>query len=656
MHANIKRPINKKYEPGKRGPKTPVSEKSTFEKPKHDKYIPEKYDGLVISSGGYRGICVCGSLSVINMHGHLDNIKKYAGCSIGAIIVTLLAVGWKPIELFRRAIKIKVFSGLSSIDVEGLKKNFGLLSSEPLLHELNDLILSKRNKIPTLLDMHNEGIYIAYSISDRRQKSGYKIDYLSDPNMPISIAAIMSSNVPGVFRPMDYEGMKVLDGALINPFPIDYLDNGKDKILGIALYTETGTNDTTVMGYISGTIMMPIEELQRVISAKASKYIDILEHSVADLDLLNSSNAYDLKMEMFFHGVRDGKLFARALKKRSKKLPPHKSSRQHSKEKALPKLVKVTVREIPDNVVQKCFISQQLDLLCEAVSMNSSVNNDKDNTTDSKEESCKESCIERNFRALSSERQTRIMNFCRVILKDEIASQKREAANSIRVRPINKIPSYTKTNKTNSRKTKADKSKIKPGKKPKKEQPTEQKDGENLKPEKIHNTDNTNDTNTAYRRNDPIRVRTNYSQKIYDTLPPEFKSMAKVVMDSMTTRQVDKTITGINIVFEGLSLLGINLLDGAFITNVVRDSNIYNNHNKQNSRPDYTVHRETARVEVLPDDHDDKPKGKNLKDAKADAKKKAETLAQYVAEAEADRLAFEERERNREKTRTDDID
>lgn len=652
MHANVKQPINKKY----------VSAKT-------DKPKAEKYDGLVISSGGYRGICVCGSLAVINMHGHLDSIKRYAGCSIGAIIVTLLAVGWKPIELFRRAIKIKVFTGISSIDVEGLKKNFGLLSSEPLLHELNDLILAKRSKIPTLLDMHNEGIYIAYSISDRRQKSGYKVDYLSDPSMPISIGAIMSSNVPGVFRPMDYEGMKVLDGALINPFPVNYLDNGKDKILGIALYTDTGVNDTSAMGYISGTIMMPIEELQRLISARASKYVDILEHSVADLDLLNNSNAYDLKMEMFFHGIRDGKLFSKALKKRAKAERKKAEKDKTERKRMIPELVKVVVKEIPDNVIQKCFVSQELDLLCEAVSI--SKNNNAGNNDRSDEG---ESAIERNFKVLSTEKQTRIINFCREILKKEIASQKSDATSSIRVHPVNKVPYYTKTKPTKSKSKKPNPDKIKTNKAKKtKNVETDKPDSSkqnSLRSEDAHRPGKIHDSDNRYRRSDPIRVRTNYSQKIYDTLPPELKSMAKIVVDSMSAQQVDKTITGINIVFEGLSLLGINLLEGAFITHVVRDSSgsSYNSKDKmpdhsssssyssKSKMPEHNLRKEAPRVEILPDDSDDKPKAKNFKGIRADAKRKAETLAQYVAEAEADRLAFEERERNREKTKTDDID
>jgi len=755
----------------------------------------EPYDGLVISSGGYKGMYALGSLAIIHAEGHLRHIRKYAGCSIGAVIVTLLALGWRPIELFRRAIKIKVLNGINSVNIEGIKKDFGLLSSDLLLTELQELILVKREKIPTLLDLHNEGIYIAFSITDRRQKSGHKIDYKSDPAMPVSIAAIMSSNIPGVFKPMDFEGMKVIDGAMINPFPIDYLDNGKDKILGIALYTDTGKDDTTLTGYISGTIMIPIEEIQRRISAQASKYVDILEHLVPDLDILTSSDAYDSKLNMFFHGMNDGKLFHKALVKRARDHShshKHKSNnKDNNKDKNInkeindvlygdeSKFVETPIRNIPDNIILRCLMSQQLDILCQAIS-----NNDKDNNINDFDNNI----IDRNFALLSIEKQERIKQLCRVILQGETIIEKervpvrqestkretieediietQERKEIIEERPRNPskiakskkvtrevVETDTKDNKepiktlSNPRTdtTPIGKKKPLPNKYHKVKVDRQSKKKPNNKSDKNKVNDNVNEgkrnknkplgdrntnPNNPYASNDKrydtdhiVKVKKNYSQQIYDGLPPPLKDMARSIVTSIGPVQTAKTISGINIVCEGLNLLGINLWDGAFIADNSRFEPFYsesalpdrkhkkhdpffedkdvksksgnnktgNNKTKNKARTkaseetndffDHLFNRgnnsgnnsnnnsnDNPRVEILEDDELDdmnikeksmgqsEMRRRHAEEARQEKQKRKEAVKQYLEDAERDRMLAEERERNRVKTATDDVD
>ena len=315
------------------------------------------YSGLVLGSGGFRGINILGALTYLNIWGYLNGIKRYAGCSVGSVISVLMAVGYTPIELFRAAIDIKIFNGFQDIDVEGFKNNFGLLNNQNLREELEKLILVKRKSLPTLLELYNEGIYIAFAVCDRRTKRGYKIDYLSNPTLLASEATLMSSNVPGVFPPIEFEGMKIVDGALTNPFPIEFLDNKTDKILGICVYGKPDGDDTKLLSFVTNTLMIGVEEIQRLICKNASDKVDILEMFVKDFNLLDSSVAWKPKLKMFFKGVKYGKIMVAALSKRKRR-------RNTIEKKSFE--TKVSPTNFPDALIMKCLVSQPLDILCQA--------------------------------------------------------------------------------------------------------------------------------------------------------------------------------------------------------------------------------------------------------------------------------------------------
>lgn len=532
------------------------------------------YDGLCISSGGQKGLAVCGVLAILEMHGYLRNINYYSGCSVGSVITFLMACGWKPIELYLRAVKIKLFNGLSGIDLEGFKTKFGIMNNDLLRKELEELTLMKRKKLPTLLDLYNEGKYLAFSICDRRTRSGHKVDCFSDPTLLGTEAVLMSSNVPFVFQPIEFRGMKVIDGALTNPFPVDYIDNNKRKILGIVIYGNGGEDDSLI-NYATGTIMIQIEEMQRVITRYASKHVDILETNVVELNMLDSSDSYSLKNQMFFSGMKDGKLLVKVLKKRERKMIRHRErklakeksdyvensreeygraqDRQEEKEynSKLPKAkLRMPIKYLADDILIKCLMSQPLDVLCQAALTS-------------------QNALKKGFSKLPKAKVDRIKELARAIMEDEIKSG-----------------SYVPKTKTSSRRSSN------------KEDSSQNNES---KPQ-------ANQTRT-YNSKDQERVivNENYSQKLFDTLPLQFKSMAKVMVDSMDKDQAAKTISGINIIFEGLNRLGFDVFNGFLLSaprvQVDDDSNNMPNSNNDDPPTEQNAHR----VELLPDE---KPRNK----------------------------------------------
>jgi predicted acylesterase/phospholipase RssA len=66
----------------------------------------ELFKGLCISSGGMKGLYYLGVLDYYYEKKLLDNVKYYAGTSIGSLICLLLIIGYTPKEIFQNILKL----------------------------------------------------------------------------------------------------------------------------------------------------------------------------------------------------------------------------------------------------------------------------------------------------------------------------------------------------------------------------------------------------------------------------------------------------------------------------------------------------------------------------------------------------------------------
>jgi len=453
------------------------------------------YDGLCISSGGYKGVASLGALALWDLHGYFKRVKWWSGCSVGAIISLLMACGWTPIALYKNIVHVKLFSGMGDIDFEKFKTSYGLVSNDLIREELEKLVLMKRSKIPTFLDLYKESKYLAFSVTDRRTKRGYKIDYLSDPNLLVTEGALMSANIPFIFQPIEFKGMEIVDGALTNPLPIDYIDNGKRRILAVSLFGET-SEEKSFVNFLSDTLMIQIEEMQRISGRCASRRVDLFEMMVAEISLMDTTTSYKAKNKLFFKGMDDARALVNVLTKKHK----------HRKDKPMKPTIRVPIKEIPEEVLIRCLLCQPVDVLCQ-----SSISSEK--------------TIKAALDKIPKDKLERLKQFARQIIMDEVKS------------------------------------------------------GVYMKHEESH-----------YETSQKVHIKENYSQKLYDTLPLQFKAAARVVMDSMSAAQANNTINGLNIVIEGLNRLGIDLIGGFMLGGPVLNVE------------DRRTTDEASKIEVIDDD------------------------------------------------------
>jgi len=168
--------------------------------------------GVVLSGGGVRGFAHLGLLKV------LDELQvkpaAISGVSAGAIFGALYASGKSPDEilLFAKNNSYLHFSNL-------LWRKEGLFSMETLRNILLENLpvnTFESLKIPLYVNatdfMHNKTIFFS---------SGELIKPL-----------IASASFPVLFEPVSHENSRLVDGGLLDNFPVEPLLNLCDKIIG----------------------------------------------------------------------------------------------------------------------------------------------------------------------------------------------------------------------------------------------------------------------------------------------------------------------------------------------------------------------------------------------------------------------------------------
>lgn len=198
--------------------------------------IKMKYDTLILAGNSTNAVVTLGALQYLYDNGLMTDIKNYVGVSSGAILSTLLLIGYKPLELLTYLCVEKIFKKMMQFNISNillLKKP--LMTFEPIKKILEDLIIEKIGFVPTIKGVeklfHKKIIFTSYNLTDDKE------EYItSETYSDVSIinAIQMSSTFPLIFEPFKYENKLYLDGGLFNNFPLDYGDKlSKTKCVGI---------------------------------------------------------------------------------------------------------------------------------------------------------------------------------------------------------------------------------------------------------------------------------------------------------------------------------------------------------------------------------------------------------------------------------------
>jgi NTE family protein len=163
--------------------------------------------GLALGGGSIRGVAHVGVLKALEKHG----IKPayLTGNSAGAIVAALYASGLSIEEVEQIALKLDWLHL-----VFPTKSGLGLFSGKRL-----EDILKKNLPVETFGESR---IPLKIVAADLLSGKEYVFE---KPNESIAFAVRASSAIPGIFAPVNYKKMLLVDGCLLNNLPVSLLDD-----------------------------------------------------------------------------------------------------------------------------------------------------------------------------------------------------------------------------------------------------------------------------------------------------------------------------------------------------------------------------------------------------------------------------------------------
>lgn len=236
---------------------------------------------LVIGPGGVKGLKILGFLSPVEDSGLLEYLDTYCGVSVGAVISLLIICGYQIREIVGEAVKLDIFNEIGALNFKSIMENKGFISNEPVRKLLTQLVINKFGNVPSLygLYMRTGKAFIAVTLN-ATDETCVMLNPFSNPDISCVDATMFSMNIPFVFYQLVYRGKTYVDGALANPYPVDYFDDGKTNILGIYMKTIHSKNTTPVTTHLPGTIVQKVEDSSSTIPIGA--YSLKIIHSLMD--------------------------------------------------------------------------------------------------------------------------------------------------------------------------------------------------------------------------------------------------------------------------------------------------------------------------------------------------------------------------------------
>ena len=236
---------------------------------------PLKYSCL-FGGGAIRGLAYVGTIRALEELGIEYDI--IAGSSVGAIIASLVACGYKSYEIENFFMKVK-FDLFKDIHL-GFGDGFALSKGGIFQNWLNELLSSKFDKITDRVvnfgDIEKKLIIITTDIKNFKpvEFSTYKT-----PEFSVAQAIKISSSMPGLMAPYEYNNSYLVDGDLQKASPMwklsPYFDNSEGRILEFRLegdYSKDEKNPISFINTIYSCVTEVASDFVSEIYGKNDKY------------------------------------------------------------------------------------------------------------------------------------------------------------------------------------------------------------------------------------------------------------------------------------------------------------------------------------------------------------------------------------------------
>lgn len=287
----------------------------------------DDFKTLVLGGASVKALYVIGALEYLNSKDKLKNIENYIGTSSGSIICLLLVLNITPLEIIIESCVNELFTSIDNLGFFNFLKKKGYISFDQIKEKLEFLIIKKMGYVPTLKELYNitkkNLIFITYNLTDECQ---VEVSHKNFPDLKVSDAAQMSSNIPLLFQEFKYRGKCYVDGFMSNNFPIDVAVNKFDgNIIGIEIISQKiftkPFNQTSILEYVQNIFKILINNISlrnnlvdlanvKIITIYPETDISSTEFNIDNKQILNMfQSGYNQTKDLYEENKNSNRLF-----------------------------------------------------------------------------------------------------------------------------------------------------------------------------------------------------------------------------------------------------------------------------------------------------------------------------------------------------------
>lgn len=184
-------------------------------------------DTLILSGGGPSGVAYSGILKALTDYNILkrDELNEIITTSVGIIFAILYLLDYTILQIEKIVLETDLTKLLNTDDLEidNLLVKFGLFSNQQIGDSISSFIRHKTDKNDlTLKELYDYSKIIltvkVYNVD--RGKTEY-FDYKNTPDISLIKLSMMTTAIPYLFQPVEFEGDIYVDGGLKGHFPIE---------------------------------------------------------------------------------------------------------------------------------------------------------------------------------------------------------------------------------------------------------------------------------------------------------------------------------------------------------------------------------------------------------------------------------------------------
>ncbi len=238
-------------------------------------------NNLVLSGGSSKGFSYMGVIRAFEEFNILDNLEEVAGTSIGGLFSVLIALKYNSTDLINvfMELDLNYLHNINSDSILHLINRYGLDNGENMIRFLEFMIgvrFPTKNPLDiNFLDVWNYNpvkITLTGAIVYQDMIEQELYNHVLTPSMSIIKALRITMAIPPIFSPINEANYHLVDGGIVNNYPIDLFKDKMDTTLGI-LCTDKISNEkckNVVDIYKSIIVYMITKETLE----KKNKYID----------------------------------------------------------------------------------------------------------------------------------------------------------------------------------------------------------------------------------------------------------------------------------------------------------------------------------------------------------------------------------------------